>query len=465
MINPLGVDPILESLIRHIEETISARRAGYDDYRAYYMGDQSVKLTTRLKAFLGIHDEQEFRDNFCEVVVDALADRLIVAGFQGPSEAVTEFASNVWRINRMDYQQTVIHTEAVLLGDGYVLVDWDNARQTPRFSIQVGEMIVPHYGEDSRQLEWVSKKWTEVEGFGSEAEKIERLNLYYPDRVEKYRARGNHWVQHSDDGDTAWPIPWVMPDGSPIGVPIIHFANKPLSQDFGISEIANVIPLQDLLNKTLVDLTMLNDGAGFGRWWGLDLEGDASQLKVSPGSVTMFNSVEPGQGTLGQWAPTDPDGILKTIEMLLQHVSAISRTPQHYFTIMGGAPSGESLKVAEAGLIDKAKRRQVNFGNSWEDCMMLARRLQAVFGPDGPGDLDAPLETEWADAERRNEEAWREELRLKAELGIPQQQIWREMGYSQEDIDLMLQDKQDERVRDTNLGAELLRRFSAGNEE
>ena len=70
---------------------------------------------------------------------------------------------------------------------------------------------------------------------------------------------------------------------------------------------------------------------------------------------------------------------------------------------------------------------------------------------------------EWDDPETRNEQAHMEVLKSKAELGISKHQLWREMGYSQEEIDQMDDDQMQERSADTNIGAEILRTFNAGN--
>ena len=55
-----------------------------------------------------------------------------------------------------------------------------------------------------------------------------------------------------------------------------------------------------------------------------------------------------------------------------------------------------------------------------------------------------------------------EALKSKAELGVSKHQIWRELGYTQEQIEQMDEDALAEKVQDTNLGAEILRNFNAG---
>ena len=231
--------------------------------------------------------------------------------------------------------------------------------------------------------------------------------------------------------------------------------------DFGESEIINVIPMQDLLNKSLIDLTMILDTLAFPQRYTLNVNHGASRLDILPGSVTEFHSEYDG-GQVGQWSAANVDGPLRSIESIVQHIAGTTRTPQHLFQVMGGEPSGEALKTAESGLVNKAKQRQVNFGNSWEDCVMLALKVQNAFGSSIGNDEDCSLETLWDDPETRNEKTHLETLQIKMNLGVTKHQIFRELGYTEEQIETMDEDNNKEREQETNIGSEILRNFNAG---
>ena len=452
-----GLNPVTESLMQWIQQQAEDRREEYDLTRRYSGGEHDTAVTDRLKKFLP--PRLAFRDNFMNGVVDSLAERLRVIGFHADDEEFGEWAWDMWRKNRMDYAQVVVHTEAVMLGDSYLLCDWDAKNERPRWSHQMPEMIIPHYDEVTGSIDWVSKKWIQHPRIGEDPET--RLNLYYADRVEKYVARGGVWARHQDEEDEAWPVLWLDKAGEPLGVPIVHFRNRPMGADFGQSEIINVIPMQDLLNKSLIDLTMILDTLAFPQRYTLNIAHNASRLEIMPGSVAEFHSEYDG-GQVGQWTAASVEGPLKAIESLVQHIAGTTRTPQHLFQIAGGVPSGEALKTAESGLVNKAKQRMVNFGNSWEDCMMMAVRIQAAFGTAVAGADEAMIETTWDDPETRNEQSHMEVLKAKAELEVTKHQIYREMGYSQEQIDQMDMDGEADRRAETNIGAEILRNFNAG---
>ena len=104
----------------------------------------------------------------------------------------------------------------------------------------------------------------------------------------------------------------------------------------------------------------------------------------------------------------------------------------------------------------------VNLGNAWEDCMVTAARIQETFGSTVTDLAGLVFNTTWDDPETRNEQNHMEALKAKAELGVTKHQIWRELGYTQEQIDQMDEDGAVERQQETNIGAELLRNFNAG---
>ena len=80
MIRANGLDPVAESMMRWIQQQTDDRRGDYELARRYYGGDHDTALTDRLKKFLP--PRLVFRDNFMNVVVDSLSERLTVLGFE-----------------------------------------------------------------------------------------------------------------------------------------------------------------------------------------------------------------------------------------------------------------------------------------------------------------------------------------------------------------------------------------------
>ena len=451
-------DVISQSLVHWMREQEIALRDGYRLFRGYYRGEQKSLVTDRMKEF--IKQELTFRDNFCDVVVDVMAERLNVLGFDsGGNDELSQLMWEWWQQNRMDLTQKIVHTEAIMLGDAYVMVDWDGENSRPRFQYQDPEMMLAHYNSGTRRLDMISKKWVEQPTLDDP--KLTRLNLYYPDRIEKYAERSGTWRQYQDEGEESWPTPWVNKQGRPLGIPVFHFKNRALSDDYGSSELADIIPLQDLLNKTLIDLTQVMDVQAFRQRWTLGIIPPA-QFDVTPGAVWSLTADNEGGAQVGEFEGASTEGILRVMETLIQHIAGQSRTPQHLFHISGNYPSGEALKTAEAGLVKKVEERQVNFGNAWEDMMQMAVKLDILYGSGSDANLESILSTSWDDPETRNELQMLQGLQIKLELGVTKHQIYRELGYTQVQVDQMDIDREEERMSETNIGAEILRNFNAG---
>ena len=81
-----GLDPVTESMMQWIQQQNADRREDYELARRYYHGDHDTAITDRLKKFLP--PRLAFRDNFMNVVVDTLSERLKVIGFESENEAL-----------------------------------------------------------------------------------------------------------------------------------------------------------------------------------------------------------------------------------------------------------------------------------------------------------------------------------------------------------------------------------------
>ena len=115
-------------------------------------------------------------------------------------------------------------------------------------------------------------------------------------------------------------------------------------------------------------------------------------------------------------------------------IARVSRTPLSFFQITRQVSSEGTLKQQESGLVSRAKKRQVEYGNTWEDVFGFARKLWNLYGGQPMLDETATIDAQWADPETRDDKGRLEELKIKSELGVPEKTIWIEMGYSAEQI-------------------------------
>ena len=438
------------SFLQWLATEDSARAALYVTYREMYDGDHDTQLTDRQRAYLELKTGEEFNSNYCPIVVDALKERLRVTGFSTPTETPEAggetkdpIATQLWEwwtVNRMDGVQGITHLSSIRDGDGYIITEWDNDLKRPVWTFEPAfdgtEGVKVHYSKEKRnQIAYASKRWR-VEAEDPEAAgNVRRLNLYYPDRIERYESTDDHEANWQLISEDAWGTA-----EQPLGVPVSHYINADQGYNYGTSELKKVLPLQNALNKTIIDLLATADTCAFPIF--VMLGDDPGTLTMTPGMV-VYSTISPGmvEGEGGvSFAKISGEDLTPQVALkdsFVPEIARVTRTPISYFQTSGTRPAEGTLKQEEVGLVARAKDRQVSFGNAWEDAMHMALKLSNFFG-EGLWDLDAQISTIWDDPETRNAKDHLEALALKGRMGIPQVTLWAEMGYDPDEIAKML---------------------------
>jgi hypothetical protein len=435
------------------------RQKNVQQARDYYAGDHAVPLTDRQAAYLGFQKGGRFAANYCATVVNAVTERMIVTGVACQDDAVHDWAWQVWGDNRGDALQMDVHQAAIRDGETFVMVDWDGTRPRltfhPRYvSSQAGgdgfgcKAFYPN-GDHRQPMLYATKRWTEtVEAARSgdrpqRSQTRQRLTVYYPERVEKYALTTTNeagWAPFAEEDGGAWPVTWVDGLGRPLGIPVLHFRNADMR-----SELWDAIPLQDAINKALLDLLAGQDTAGFriffARGFFATTDGNppasdgSNYLKLAPGQIVGTGATE------AEFTPIEPADLKPMIESfwaMVLTLAQVTDTPVNRFQVTRQIAGAETQKQGEEPLLAKIRARQVLIGNAWEDLLSLARRVANTFGGAGL-DESARMEMQWAPAATRDEEKFFTTLALKHEkIGVPLEQIWREAGYSQDEIDAMV---------------------------
>lgn len=451
-------NPIQASYIKDLTERERARWDEYRKAREYYDGVHHTQLTNRMREFLRVDRDADFTVNYCPMVVNAKADRLIVSAFDTDEGAQNDQLWGWWRKNRMDRKQGIVHRAAVRDGDAFVLVEWDSAANMPRFHYEpafCGEGVMVYYSEERRdEIAFASKHW--VIKYGSNTGKMRRKNLYFPDRIEKYVSHDDvdagYWRPYEDDDtDEVRPgglglagVNWWTDNGTetgePLGVPIVHFKHNDTGDHYGTGHLANVMPIQDAVNKSMIDLLATMDVAGFGLLVGTGTDAWAG-VKVAPGAIAAVSKSRT-EADLQRLPGDNPQGLLSVYNALVMEVARVSGTPLSYLQSSGQVAAEGTMKQQEVALITQVKKSQVDFGNAWEDCMIIARRLHNAFSTDPEIDTDIIIDTVWEEAESRNDKEQAETLAIKVEkLGVSEEQALTELGYNATEIAAMMRAK------------------------
>lgn len=445
-----------EEIINKALREMAARAEGYRRARAYYSGSHQLAFAT--EKFKNAFGElfNKFADNLMPPVVDAVRDSLVVTGFrvEAGSEGLSDEAWRLWQQARMGRRAGEVHKEALRSGDAYLIV-WPDAEGHVRFNPNKAHLCTVNYDEETgERVESAVKLWKHADNFY-------RLNLYLPDRIEKYVTQRSHPngqpaafrnFARFEVGGEVWPL--ENPYGA---VPVFHFANNADLGESGTSELKDVMPLQDALNKSVLDKMVAMEFTAFTQRYAIGLEVDTHPLTGKP--IVPFEGLErwitvgSENVKFGQFDGASLEQFLRVQNEFRMEIARVSGTPLHYFFLQTGqVPSGEALKNIEKRFLKKVQDRQTSFGQVWEDALALALRMS------GPAHAEAArLFVEWEDPAPASVKERLDALLVKKELGASTTQLLIEAGYGLKDIERMKREEREERE-------EAEREFDAGED-
>jgi hypothetical protein len=420
--------------VKRLYQQIQKQREYFEVMDAYYRGqpprypwlpEQAQEEFTRLLSMT--------RANVLGLVVDAVAERLQVDGFRiGDNPTADQATWAIWQANNMDSASDQAILEALIGGTAYTLVaPNDREPATPRiWAEHPSQATIAYVPGSARQDKAAALKvwcddWT---GW-------DMATLYLPDEVFKFQSKRKaiegssyltpQWEPREVRGE-AWPAE------NPLGeVPLNELPNNPRLLTGGISEIDDLIPTQDRINKTLADRLMTQDYGAFPQRWAIgypdaDAQGNVNRIDVGRNRMVTSDVAET---RFGQWdsAPLDPYSAAKREDV--RDAASRSRTPAQYLLGDMSNVNGETLKASESGLVSKSRQRMRPMGEGLEGTMRLARRIAGIGGD------DAAMETIWKNPEFRTEGELVDALVKMAGLGVPQEALWERWGASQVEIE------------------------------
>lgn len=410
--------------------------AGWADYLGMRLDAQSMEAQRMNDYYEGRHSllfsQDKFRnaygrligkfaDNFCSLIVDAVAERLQVDGFRMTNDPEADLeAWEIWQRNDMDSRASTAMIESLVAARSFATV-WGDADGRPIIQLEDASEITVWYDVNvNRHHPQVAlKRWMDEWG-------IWHARLWTPDA--SYRMSGTAKLGSWSDAEST---------PNPLGVvPVVELANRPRLRLDPSSEISLVAPIQDAINKVVRDALVASEFAAYPQRWvtGLEIQededGQPKKPPFDPALDRMFQA-EDSSVNFGQFQAADLGNYVKLVDTLVQHLATVSRVPFHYFLINGGqAPSGEAIASAEAGLVAKVRDRQMHFGEAWERVMRLAFKVM-----DDPRGDAYEAETIWRDPEYRTEGQHVDALLKLRTLGIPLQQLWEDAGYTPSQIE------------------------------
>jgi len=440
------------TILREQVLSVIDRRNHYEMAEDYYDGNVPEVFASRAlrKAFWDSGSQGQL--NFCRPVVDAVNNRLYISAIQGTNDASTAAIDEIWRNNQLGLEANDIHRKSLTYGDGYAMV-WpdENGDVEISFNSPLTTSIV-YDPESPRKKLYAVKMWEVSDGT--------RMNVYWPDRIEKYHVANKSATEGSN---------WNLIDtvDNPFGrVPVFHFRTQ---RPFGRPEHFDAYDGQDYINKQFVTSMLVTDYQGASQRWALtrpDTEGagidnfedgdtdreNADGLQAGPGQVWFMDNIE----KVGEFKAADPSVFWEPIKDTVRSLASITNTPLHYFEKTGNVPSGEALRVAEAPLIKKVQDREASFGQTWREIFTFALEIMGIIDD---------VQVHWKAIESLDYLERLDADLKKRNVGLSLAQVMREAGYDEKVIERVIEEAALERTNGDVAGYERQVRVETQNDE
>ncbi len=383
-------------------------------------------------ALLDTEERQTFRTflqeagaNWCELVVNAVAERLQVVGFRFGDEEASEAAWTIWQANQMDADSELVQTDALVTGSSFLLVQPDDANATG-VSITVESplqaCVIYEPGNRRKRVAGYKRFPEEPGDYARQIEVLitaEEIITWYPD------ARGGPEIEANPAGT----------------VSLIELIPQPRTVGWPRSELHPVIPIQDRIQTTLFNRMVATDYGAFRQVWATGIKIAREVIRTDDGGETVKVSRpfdvganrlltnESPEGRFGSFPESTLSGYLSAVEQDITMMAAITQTPAHYLTGTLVNLSADAIKAAETGLVSKVRRRSLHLGEGYEEAARLALQLVG-----NPAATDTSAEVIWADFETRSEGQRVDALVKMATLGVPRKVLWEKWGASPKEI-------------------------------
>lgn len=432
-----------DTLIELLQE-LDAPQHQYAELERYYSGTQALAfLAPEARAALGGRFGR-IASNIPRLAVNSLAERLRLTGFEG----VDVWAD--WLNNDLDLWAPSLHREALLLGQAFAIV-WGDGTGHPRVSVESAKQVAVITDPGLRTTVAAVKRWrTKTDTFAIK---------YLPDRIEKWHA--------NTTGAATTAFNLVEQIDNPLGVvPVVPFVNTERILEPGRSEILDVLPLVDGLNKALADLLVTMEYVCRPRRWATGIELAETSVLDADGTPVLGDDGQPVREVVnplsedgprmmvseneatkfGQLPGADLAGYEAAVRIFLGQIQSVSALPGHYVGILTDQPaSADAIRSSEASLTARAEARQRVFGRSWEQ---VANLMVAVRDGVDPVSVDAHVR--WADAGTRStaQEADAVTKLFQARL-LSRRGALRRLGFNEDEISAELEQITDEMAADT----------------
>jgi len=224
----------------------------------------------------------------------------------------------------------------------------------------------------------------------------------------------------------------VMEGELPWGVlPVVHIQN--IAQPYyyeGVSEVEPLIPLQDELNTRLSDRANRITFQSFKMYLGKGIEGFEDR-PISPGRMWCTDNPEAAIDEFGGDAAAPSEGIhIAEIREAMDKVSGVTPVVAGVLkNKLGNLTSAVALKMTLMGMLSKNERKRFTYS---EGLKKIARLVLCILDKADiykTDETDREVDVIFSSPLPENMMEKLREAQIKKELGVPAEQVLRELGY------------------------------------
>ena len=410
--------------VKRAYDALKKKAAPYKEMMDYYEGNQPLKYSSERLREAFENCTAKFVQNWCAVVVDSALDRLVFKGWDVSRDEANKRIDAFFQENNIDEIAGDIHKDALITDEGFVIFDKiDNAtvpfRNDPRLVHVFYDKLNP------RKKQLAAKWWVD--------EKKTYLNLYYEDKIEKYVS--------NKEPESEKAFAFLEEIDNPFNkIPVVHFRS-------GQPQLVNLITIQDAVNKTFSDMMVVGEFNTFQQRY-VVTNANIDNLKNNPRTTWQIpkgDSTEENTQA-GTFDPADMGQFLTTIDKLANSIAIISRTPKHYFVEVGGNISGDALIAMEAPLVKKVTNIKKKLNHGWIEVAQFI--LEGIPSTD--------ITTSWDPVETVQPIAQAQRIQYLSAAGLPLTTILRREGWTESEIQQMLDDAKEEKANQSSLADAVL---------
>jgi len=341
--------------------------------------------------------QKKARTNFGELVVDAVVERMIPAGFTVGDADNDELLHNIWDRNQLQVGVADVLRDMVALSAGYIIVSQDPETKLALVSCERPEQVITE--QSAARPDQIRAA---LKVYRDPVEEIDVAFLHLVGVVHKYTRpikdlSGNSAAVFTIDGG------WVHDSEELTGleyIPVFAFPNRG-----GIGEFESHTDILDRINWNILQRLVIVAMQAYRQRWvkGADSLADED----SEGNKNDYAAIfKPGAGALwmlpdgveiGESSQTDITAILLANRDDITHLAAVTRTPLATLMPEGANQSAEGASFAREGLVFKALDRVSRAGAALQLVMGAALGIEK-----NQASIDRGVKITWLPVERQS---------------------------------------------------------------